>query len=152
MNRVKSLPSLMTVMTPFPYSIEHSAPLSAAREMMEEHQIRHLPVIRQRALFGLLSARDIALAGDLNRDAPAEGDRVEHKRFVGDVCARPPFVVDHQERLDYVLSEMVARHVGSALITRNDKLVGILTAMDACEALADLLRRLSPPTDSDDVA
>jgi len=38
------LPTLKTLMTPFPYAIDVEASLAQAQEMMTEHAIRHLPV------------------------------------------------------------------------------------------------------------
>jgi len=34
---------------------------------------------------------------------------------------------------------MAENHIGSAIVTKNDKLVGIFTVTDACRALAEVL-------------
>jgi CBS domain-containing protein len=47
---------------------------------------------------------------------------------------------------------MAARHLGSALVTRSEKLVGIFTATDACRALARVLRERHPDPGPDVVA
>jgi CBS domain-containing protein len=47
---------------------------------------------------------------------------------------------------------MADRHVGSALVTRGDKLVGIFTTTDACRALARVLHELHPDKGPDEVA
>ena len=41
---MKSVPTLTTTMTPFPYSIDINQPLKEAIAMMEEHGFHHLPV------------------------------------------------------------------------------------------------------------
>ena len=62
---MKQIPPIKAVMTPFPYSIAIDAPLSDAAQMMEEHEIRHLPVIEGDELVGVVSDRD------LNRVVPS---------------------------------------------------------------------------------
>jgi CBS domain-containing protein len=47
---------------------------------------------------------------------------------------------------------MAERHLGSALVTRGGKLVGIFTTTDACRALARLLREQHPYDGPDEVA
>ncbi|MEW6270451.1 MAG: CBS domain-containing protein [Thermodesulfobacteriota bacterium] len=63
-----------------------------------------------------------------------------------------PYVVEDDEPLDVVAREMADRQIGSALVTRHGKLVGIITTTDVCRLLADVLaahfpggaRRLPP--------
>jgi CBS domain-containing protein len=41
-----------------------------------------------------------------------------------------------------VLDTLAERRIGSALVTKDDKLVGIVTSPDVCRALATLIRDL----------
>jgi CBS domain-containing protein len=45
---------------------------------------------------------------------------------------------------------MAEDHIGSAIVTKNDKLVGIFTVTDACRALAEVLD--GHPSETDSVA
>jgi CBS domain-containing protein len=45
---------------------------------------------------------------------------------------------------------MAEHHIGSAIVTKNDKLVGIFTVTDACRALAEVLD--GHPAETDNVA
>ena len=56
---MKPPPSLKTAMTPFPYSIQRSASLEEARQLMDRHDVRHLPVTDRHELVGLVSDRDL---------------------------------------------------------------------------------------------
>lgn len=107
-------------MTPFPHSIESGATVAAAREEMDAQGINHLPVLHEGRLAGLLSRRDIEVVHKLER-----GDCL-----VWDVCLRDPVIVDLNERLDRVARELSERRVGVAIITREDRLSGILTPTD----------------------
>ena len=45
------------VMTPKPISIESGAQLTKAEHLMEEHNVRHFPVIEGAQLVGIISVR-----------------------------------------------------------------------------------------------
>ena len=72
--------------------------------------------------------------------------------FVRDVFVADAYIVDSAEPLDQVLERMTAEHIGSALITKAGKLVGIFTPMDACRILYQHLRSLFPSKSGNDVA
>ncbi len=144
---MKKFPTVQSVMTPFPYAIDVDAPLRVARQMMAEHEVHHLPVKRGSKLVGVLSDRDLKRSLD-----PALGVSPGSERFVGDVMVHDPYVVETSERLDNALNEMANSHIGSVLVVRKSKLVGIFTATDACRAFCDHLRADHPEPDSDEVA
>ena len=50
-----------------------------------------------------------------------------------------PVALEAAASLEHVAATTAERHVGSALVTRGGKLVGIFTATDACRALARVL-------------
>ncbi|HVN42476.1 MAG TPA: CBS domain-containing protein [Steroidobacteraceae bacterium] len=134
-------------MTPFPYSIDVEAPLGEAHAFLRSRHIRHLPVTREGVLAGILTDRDIKLAL-----GPDLGSPPERELKVRDVYQPDCFIVEAGASLLEVASTMAERHVGSALVTRQDKLVGIFTATDACRALARVLRERFPESGPGDVA
>ncbi len=141
------IPPIKVVMTPFPWFIHVEDLLLHAREVMEEHGIRHLPVTRAGKLVGVVSARDIALLLDPRQ--PRE--RLE-ALTVADACVLDAYVVDLAAPLDRVLFEMAERHIGSALVTKKGKLAGIFTVTDACRTFADFLRARFPRDGGDEAA
>lgn len=133
---MKKIPAVQLVMTPFPHAVEADAPLRLARQMMLEHDVRHLPVVEAERLVGILSDRDLKRALD-----PSLGISPKHELLVEDAMVREPYVVPTSERLDRVLLTMADDHIGSALVVKGDKLVGIFTANDACRAFGESLQR-----------
>lgn len=133
---MSTMPHVMTVMTPFPYTIGLDEPVAAARALMKEHDIRHLPVKDEHGeLVGLVTDRDIKLVMGAYVDQPAnEGALVRH------ACVLEVYSVEMDTPLDEVLDDMIERHIGSALVTKEGRLAGIFTGVDACRMLADLLR------------
>ena len=137
------IPLVKAAMTPFPYSIQVDAPIGEARVMMDEHRIRHLPVVKGEELVGILSDRDLRLVIEPGSDRRVRGDLT-----VGDICERDVYVVELTERLDGVLDGMLSRRIGSAIVVKAERVVGIFTSVDACRFLRRLLGDFFPTDDS----
>lgn len=132
---MKRIPSIKTVMTPFPYSINPEEPVKQALELMANHNIHHLPVTSDDGLVGMVSSRDIRLILD-----STASDSDEDQLKVSNVMTEEPYTVDLSERLDSVLHRMAEHHLRSVVVTRKGKLVGIFTEVDACSTFAEFLR------------
>ena len=126
-------------MTAFPHFVEVGDSILRARTLMVEHQIRHLPVKDHGVLVGILTDRDLKRALD-----PDLGMPPKQELFVSDVFRPDVYVVDEGDPLDMVLEHMATHHIGSALVTKREKLVGILTATDACRLFCEHLRSHHP--------
>lgn len=122
-------------MTPFPFWIDADAPLLEARQMMQEHDVRHLPVKKDGELHSIITDRDVKFVLD-----PTLGLPPREAMKVIEVCVYTAFSVDIDTRLEIVLESMAERRIGSALITREGQLAGILTYVDACRSYAEVLR------------
>jgi acetoin utilization protein AcuB len=141
------IPSVGSVMTPFPHCVHVDDSLLVARTMMVEHDVRHLPVKDGYQLVGILTDRDVKRALDPDLGLPPKD-----QLFVRDVFVSDAFVVDSAELLDNVLEQLAARHIGSALVTKNGRLVGIFTLVDACRMFCQHLRAMFPNRRGDEVA
>ena len=144
---MKNIPAVKAVMTPFPFCIESSEPLTAARAMMDEHSIRHLPVVEQGTLAGVLTFRDLRLTA-----APALSPAGGSGLLVRDVVPADAYVVELTAPLDVVVLHMAKHRIDCALVVKQRRLVGIFTMTDACRCLGGLLRSLFPRGDGDTAA
>jgi acetoin utilization protein AcuB len=141
----KRNPQVVAFMTPFPYSIDVDAPLKEAHALMREHHFRHLPVTSGQALVGILTDRDIKLVL-----GPDFGSPDESELRVRDAYVERPCLVPASTPVAIVARTMADNRIGSAIVTKNDKLVGIFTVTDACRALAEVLE--APAEGGEDVA
>jgi len=141
------IPHVASAMTPFPYAIDVNDTLRHARAMMVQHDVRHLPVLREHALVGILTDRDLKRALD-----PALGLPPLDELFVRDVYVPEPYSVDSSTPLDVVLEHMATQHVGSTIVTKHGRVAGIFTATDACRVYCEHLRKLFPSRSGLDVA
>lgn len=144
---MKHTPQLKLLMTPFPYSIDLAADADSALELMQEHDVRHLPVTDNHKLVGIISDRDIkSLRAGKQRGDPG------YNPGVRDMYIHDAYIVDINEPLDTVLLHMAERHIGSALVTRKGNLAGVFTSTDACRGFGEHLRELFPHGDGGDEA
>lgn len=137
---MRHMPQMLVVMTPFPHHIDAGASLTEASAMMEEHDIRHLPVFEQGDIVGIISGDDLERVR-----TPGHPLRDETELKVGDLCTRTPYFVDVSDPLDRVLDSMAEQRIDSALVLREGELAGVFTAADAYRLLAHTLREQFPP-------
>ena len=83
------IPSIGSVMTPFPCVVQVNESVLAARALMVEHEVRHLPVKDGSTLIGVLTDRDLKRAFD-----PSLGLPPKEELFVRDVFIPDAYIVD----------------------------------------------------------
>ncbi len=122
-------------MTPSPKTIVPTASLQAARRLMLELEVHHLPVVDANALLvGLISSRDIAAAESLLGD-------LADTATVALVMTSGPFSCGPEAHIGAVAREMLAKGAGSAIVVDRDHpctVLGIFTVTDALRLIADL--------------
>ena len=129
----KPIPTIQKYMTTSPHSIGIEQPLTVAHTMMQEHGIRHLPVLHGGKLLGMLTDRDLRLVESLVGVDPSEVK-------VEDAMSTVVYSVSPETPLDEVVSTMGEHKYGSAVVMQNMKVVGIFTTVDVCRTLAELLQ------------
>jgi acetoin utilization protein AcuB len=133
----KPIPPIQKYMTTTPHSIGSEQTLVTASAMMNKHEIRHLPVLHGGKLLGMLTDRDIKLIETFRDVDPT-------KVTVAEAMTERPYSVSPETPLDEVVETMAENKYGSAVVMQNQKVVGVFTTVDACQALCELLRtRLS---------
>ncbi|MGE0400245.1 MAG: CBS domain-containing protein [Kofleriaceae bacterium] len=122
-------------MTAKPVTIVRTAMLADAHRILREHAIRHLPVVDDAGnLCGIVSQRDLQLIETLS-DVDPESVRVE------EAMVENPFIVTGDTALDEVVEIMGEHKYGSVVVMGRSGVDGIFTAVDACRALTEILRR-----------
>lgn len=139
MVKSKKMPVVGTVMTSFPYFVEADDTAAKMERLMDEHNIRHLPVQERGKVVGIVSERD--LHHHVKRDAPeAEKNTLQARH----VMVPHPYIVPFRAPLNEVVFEMAKRRIGSVIIQRQGKLAGILSAIDVCRILGEYLESMFP--------
>jgi acetoin utilization protein AcuB len=128
----KPIPTVQKYMTTSPHTIGEDQPMAVAHRMMREHHVRHLPVLRQSKIVGVVSDRDLHVVETLREVDP-------RTVLVSEAMSQDPYLVAPDTALDEVVATMANKKYGSAVVAQHDKVVGIFTTVDACRAFADLL-------------
>jgi acetoin utilization protein AcuB len=130
------MPPISRFMTTKPVTIERTATLAEAHASMRERNVRHLPVVDNVGnLCGIVSQRDLYLIETLAGAVDQETVRVE------EAMMERPYVVTSDTALDEVVEIMGDHKYGSVVVMGKQGVEGIFTAVDACKAFAEMLRR-----------
>lgn len=121
--------------TPYPITVNEELSIDELNQLMQTHGVRHLPVMRDGAVVGVISDRDLRLASGLS---------AQHKIQIsaGDLMTTDPITVRVDTPLDEVAIEMADRKIGSVIVIDEDgELFGIFTLTDALDALIEISGR-----------
>jgi len=118
----------------WPHCIAPEQKLYEARKMMRENGIRHLPVVADDRLVGIITEGDVRVVESLEGVDPKQVP-------IEFAMTREPYAVSPDEPLARVTRTMAERDLGSAVVVEQGRVVGLFTARDAVQALALVLGR-----------
>lgn len=131
-----------------PVWIEPQASALEALDRMLERGVRHLPVLEDERVVGILSIDDLRAGLPFPLTLPpddAERRRVQDYR-VAALMTYVPATVHLETPLDEAAARLADLRIGCLpVVDDENRLVGLLTETDALRALSALLRRLSHP-------
>lgn len=121
-------------MTPDPVTLDGGLSIADAAARMFQLRARHLPVLVGGHLVGILSDRDIAQVYAVKGVNP--------DRYTAEQAATPnPYVCTPHTPLAQAVRVLVEHKFGAALVMEDGHLLGILTVIDAMQALLAVLAR-----------
>lgn len=139
----KEMPVIKDCMTFIPYRVESGDSVVKAKELMRQHHVRHLPVMTDNRVVGVISDRNVKEAL-----MAKNGD----KFLVKEIMTPEPYAVTWDTPLDTVLAEMADEKYGCVIVEDKVKrAVGIFTTSDACRAFKELLEVSCGMPTSDEV-
>ncbi len=128
---MKQMPQIHKYMSSMPHTIEAEATIQECLGTMREFRIRHLPVLSEDRLIGLVTDRDLKLAASFPGATELKAE---------DIMTDRPYSVVPEAPLDRVVLEMAEHKYGCAIIQQmNGKIVGIFTANDGLRVLGQQL-------------
>ena len=110
------------------------ASAAEAWTLCKEHDIRHLPIMQEGQLVGLVSDRDLrdVRGGDRESDTP---------RWVrlGDMMTRNVVTIHPLDTIEHAAREIYDRKIGCLPVVADDELVGIITSADLMRTLIEMV-------------
>jgi acetoin utilization protein AcuB len=122
-------------------TLSEAQSLRDAIAVMQRHRIRHLPVVTDGRIVGLVTDRDIKRATPslLSGVDQVQFDHVLSTTRVAQIMTRSPFTVTPSTSLRDAAKVVIDRKFGALPVVEQDKVVGILTATDLLRALYEML-------------
>ena len=127
------------LMTPEPITVDPETQMLQARQRMLEERIRHLVVVEDARVVGIVTDRDIRL----NLPSPATSLSVWELNFllskltVGGVMSKSVIVVEPDRPLADAARIMMDHKIGALPVVENGLLIGIVTEWDFVRAVAE---------------
>jgi CBS domain-containing protein len=130
------------LMTARPITVDPGTPMLEARQRMVEERIRHLVVVEDARVVGIVTDRDIRL----NLPSPAtslsvwELNYLLAKLTVGGVMSTGVLVVDPERPAADAARIMMEHKIGALPVVDGGRLIGIVTETDFVRAMAGEVR------------
>ena len=118
------------IMSPDPVSIAPDKRVGQALKLMQEHNIRHLPVVQKNRMVGWITSRDLreVLLASMLEDIK-----------VGDVMVQAPLSVTPDTDIEEAARLIHEHKIGGMPVMEGDRLMGVITMLDLISAFITML-------------
>jgi len=125
------------IMSPKPIAVEANQSIREALRRLITDDIRHLPVVDDGVLVGMVSDRDVrGLASDV-----LSGNELSEQlaRSVSEVMSSDVVTVDPETEIGEAIDLMIEHKIGALPVVSDTQLVGILSYVDVLRAARSAL-------------
>jgi acetoin utilization protein AcuB len=128
-------------MTAEPETLESSQTLLDAVLLLRRKDVRHIPILDNGVLAGIVTDRDVARCAPsmLLRLPPQEYNRIFEETIIGKVMSHPAVSTTPEAPLAEAVGVMFRSRLGCLPVLEGTKVVGIITVKDMLRALYDIL-------------
>ena len=140
MSEAKRSETVEALMTGDPITVNATTPLGQVKAVMTEARIRHVPVVDEEGLLGVVSDRDVSFIhgipgvfegvgeADVERVMAAPVTKVMKSRFL---VERDVETVSPQTSLNVAVEKLVANQMGSMpVVDEEGEVVGMISVVD----------------------
>jgi CBS domain-containing protein len=136
--------NVIDIMTTEVHTLAPDDSLQDARQLMANHNVRHIPVVAEdQRLVGLLSQRDVLAAADsILLPQSGETEAIESRIAISSVMTLDPTTTDEHASLRGAALHMQHHHIGCLPVVREETLVGIITDTDFVSVAINLMEQM----------
>jgi len=129
------------IMTREVVTLQEGQSLRDAFGLLQKHRIRHVPVVSEGRLIGIVTDRDLkratpSLLTGIDRES---FDKFLDETRVGQVMTRNPYTATPSMSLKDAAKVLIDQRFSALPVIEGGKLVGIVTETDLLKALYDML-------------
>ncbi|MCC6917341.1 CBS domain-containing protein [Nitrosomonas sp.] len=120
--------------TPFPVTAREDSSIEELQALIKNLKVRHIPVISDGKIVGIISDRDLRIVSALNA-------REKFLVSASDLMTPDPVTFQGNTSIEDVIQQMAEKKIGSVLVSdASGNLQGIFTVTDALGILVEILR------------
>ncbi|MCG8611592.1 MAG: CBS domain-containing protein [Pseudomonadales bacterium] len=136
--------SVDEIMSSTVYTLTPENCVLEARLLMNEKRIRHIPIIENGRLVGLVSQRDVLAASDSSLHELSERSRLqlEQEHKLREIMSTEVATIDYRDSLKSAALRMRKYRYGCLPVLQSGKLVGIVTDTDFVGIAVHLIEQL----------
>ena len=131
------------VMTPDPLTVTPQTSIAEAWDLMRELAVRHVPVVEDGVLVGMLSDRDLAQVNIARvlRVEGADALREELKTPIVEIMTSDVISVEPDTEMGEVIGLLIEHKIGALPVVEagTQEVLGIISYVDVLRALQDLV-------------
>ena len=122
-------------------TLQADEPLINAIEATTSERIRHLPVLREKRLVGIVSVTDIrhAMPSPLVEGSEAQYHRLLNETPVSRIMRRAPITASPDTSLADLVRLMLDNKIGAVPVVQDGELVGIVSELDVLRTYLSVL-------------
>jgi acetoin utilization protein AcuB len=131
------------IMTPDPFAVKSTSNVRQLLRVLTEADVRHLPIVEDGALVGIVSDRDLRGFGPTVIEAidQPEAARQALEQPASAVMSSDVVTVNPETEVGEAIDLMIEHRIGALPVVEADstKLVGIVSYVDALRAARELM-------------
>ncbi len=131
-------------MSPSPISVPPTTPVAEARDLMQRQRIRHLLVVNEERLVGIITDRDIRQVLP-TRLSVWEMQYVLARLTVQRAMTQRVITISPDRPVVEAVLLMLEHKIGALPVTEGERVVGIITETDLLRAFARVLAAHAEP-------
>ncbi len=122
-------------------SVTSNTTIAEADMLLQDHSFRHLPVVEQGELLGIISGTDItrAMPSTIDASLSPEDKMMLSQAKVSMFMAETPVTTTPLASLESVALQMSTYKIGAVPVLESNTLAGIITESDILRAFAEIL-------------
>lgn len=114
------------------------ASVAQAWELCRERKVRHIPIVEDGRLVGLISDRDLRDASPVRKTGDGGEENVFGWASMRDIMTTDVLTIGPFDTIDHAAREIHERKIGCLPVVDGDELVGIITSSDMMRTLIEL--------------
>ena len=129
-------------MTPNPICGHPETPVAEAQKLMQENNIRHLPILDEdNKLVGLITQRSLmqAVPDDLSQFSPFVVNYILAKLQAQNIMVRDVVTIDPDTTIEEAARIIADKKIGCLPVMQDEELVGIISDSDLFSIMMELL-------------